>query len=118
MGQVGAAEPLLRLPAAAYPAVIRVERKASRSALVAFEANHYSVPPAQAGRTVTVHARVGEPMLRILSAAGEVVAELEDVWPADDQRYAPVGVLSRYEHGIVAMLPDGRGGTTVEAASG
>jgi 2-hydroxychromene-2-carboxylate isomerase len=75
VGQIGAAEPLRALPAAAYPAVIAVERKASRSALVAFEANHYSVPPAHAGRTVTVHARVGEPLLRILSLAGEVLAE-------------------------------------------
>jgi transposase len=75
VGEVGAAEPLRALPPAAYPAVIAVERTASRSALVAFEANHYSVPPAQAGRTVTVHARVGEPKLRIISAAGEVVAE-------------------------------------------
>jgi transposase len=75
VGQIGAAEPLRALPPAAYPAVIAVERKASRSALVAFEANHYSVPPVQAGRTVTVHARVGEPVLRILSAAGEVIAE-------------------------------------------
>lgn len=74
VGQFGAAEPLRALPHAAYPAVIAVERKASRSALVAFEGNHYSVGPAQAGRTVTVHARVGEPLLRILSVAGEVVA--------------------------------------------
>jgi len=56
------------------PAVIAVERRASRSALVAFEANHYSVPPICAGRIVTVHARVGEPVLRILTAAGEIVA--------------------------------------------
>ncbi|MDQ3609976.1 MAG: IS21 family transposase [Actinomycetota bacterium] len=75
VGEVGSAEPLRSLPPAAYPAVIAVERKASRSALVAFEANHYSVAPTQAGRTVTVHARVGEPLLRILSTAGEVVAE-------------------------------------------
>jgi transposase len=75
VGEIGASEPLRALPSAAYPAAIVVERKASRSALVAFEANHYSVPPAQAGRTVTVHARVGEPMLRILSLAGEVLAE-------------------------------------------
>lgn len=56
------------------PAVIRVERKASRHALVAFEANQYSVPPAHAGRTVTIHARAGDQMLRIVPAAGEVVA--------------------------------------------
>ncbi len=75
VGQIAAAEPLRMLPPAAYPAVIAVERKASRSALVAFEANHYSVPPHCAGRTVTVHARVGEPVLRIHSAAGEIIAE-------------------------------------------
>jgi hypothetical protein len=46
VGQVGAAEPLRSLPPAAYPAQITVERKASRSALIAFEGNHYSVPPA------------------------------------------------------------------------
>jgi transposase len=74
VGQLGAAEPLRALPHAAYPAVIAVERKASRSALVAFEANRYSVPPGHAGRTVTVHARVGEPVLRLVSAAGEIVA--------------------------------------------
>jgi len=74
VGQLGAAEPLRALPAAAYPAVIAVERRASRSALVAFEGNRYSVGPVHAGRTVTVHARVGEPLLRILSAAGEIVA--------------------------------------------
>jgi transposase len=56
-------------------ATIRVERKASRSALVAFEGNRYSVPPAHAGRTLTVICRVGEPTLRIVSAAGEILAE-------------------------------------------
>lgn len=74
VGEIGAAESLRALPHAAYPAVIAVERRASRSALVAFEANHYSVPPAHTGRTLVVHARVGEPLLRIFSAAGEVVA--------------------------------------------
>jgi transposase len=75
VGEIGAAEPLRALPAMAYPAQIQVQRKASRSALVAFEANHYSVPPAYAGRTVTVLARVGEPLLRIVSVAGAIVAE-------------------------------------------
>jgi hypothetical protein len=51
VGQIGRSAPLRALPAAAYPAVIRVERKASRSAVAAFEANHYSVPPAHAART-------------------------------------------------------------------
>jgi transposase len=74
VGQLGAAEPLHALPHGAYPAVIAVERKASRSALVVFEGNRYSVPPAHAGRSITVHARVGEPVLRLLSATGEIVA--------------------------------------------
>ena len=62
------------VPHAAYPAVITVQRRASRSALVAFEANLYSVSPQHACRTITVHARVGEPMLRLVSAAGEIIA--------------------------------------------
>jgi transposase len=74
VGQLGQAEPLRSLPALAYPAQIQVERKASRSALVAFEGNRYSVPPAHAGRTVTVLAGVGDPLLRVLSAAGEIIA--------------------------------------------
>jgi hypothetical protein len=74
VGQLGQAEPLRALPALAYPAQIAVERKTSRSALVSFEGNRYSVPPAHAGRTVTVLARVGDPALRIVTAAGEIVA--------------------------------------------
>jgi hypothetical protein len=74
VGELGAGEPLAGLPAMAYPAQIMVQRRASRSALVAFEANEYSVSPVHAGRIVTVLARVGEPLLRIVSAAGEIVA--------------------------------------------
>jgi hypothetical protein len=74
VGEIGASEPLRGLPALAYPAVITVTRKASRSALVPFDGNKYSVPPAHAGRTVTVLARVTDPQLRIVSAAGEIIA--------------------------------------------
>jgi transposase len=74
VGELGAAEPLRTLPAHVYPALIAVERKASRSALVAFEGNRYSVPPAHAAHTLTVQARAGEPLLEIVSAAGEPVA--------------------------------------------
>ena len=74
VGSVGAAEPLAALPTMAYPALISVQRKASRSALVAFEANHYSVPPAYAGRTLTVQTRVSEPRLTVISPSGETVA--------------------------------------------
>jgi len=59
----------------AYPAQIVVERKVSRAALTAFEGNHYSVAPGHAGKTVTVTWRVSEPILRIVGATGEIVAE-------------------------------------------
>jgi transposase len=75
IGEIAAAEVLRALPAAAYPAQIAVERKVSRAALTAFEGNHYSVPPAHAGRTVTVTWRISEAMLRIIGMHGEIVAE-------------------------------------------
>ncbi len=74
VGELGAAEPLRSLPPLTFPAEITVERVASRSALVAFEGNRYSVPPAHAGRRLVVRARVGEPHLRLFTAAGALVA--------------------------------------------
>ena len=69
-----AAEPLLSLPATAYPAELQLERVVSASALVSFEGNRYSVLPALAGQAVSVRVRVGEPVLQIVSAAGALVA--------------------------------------------
>lgn len=74
VGELGSSEPLQVLPALAFPAEILVERVATRSALVAFEANHYSVPPGYAGQRLALRARVGEPHLRILTAQGTRVA--------------------------------------------
>ena len=74
VGELGAGEPLRPLPALAFPAEIMVERVASRSALVLFETNKYSVPPGYASQTLTVRARVGEPQLRIVTATGIKVA--------------------------------------------
>ncbi len=67
-------EGLLGLPAHAFPAQLEVQRVVGRSALVAFEGNHYSVSPGLVGQTVTVVARVGELHVEILSAAGRRVA--------------------------------------------
>jgi transposase len=75
VGELGGAEPLRALPIAAYPAQIVVERKVSRAALAAFEGNQYSVPPAHAGKLLTVICQVAEPLLQIVSAHGEIVAE-------------------------------------------
>jgi hypothetical protein len=74
VGELGAAEPLRLLPALAFPAEIMVERVASRSALVLFETNKYSVPPGYAGQTLALRARVGEPHLRIQTTSGIKVA--------------------------------------------
>jgi hypothetical protein len=74
VGQSVAAELLLPLPTTSYPAELRVEQVVSSSALVAFEGNRYSVPPTVAGQMVTVHVRVGDPVVQIVSAAGVLVA--------------------------------------------
>lgn len=74
VGDLGAAEPLRSLPPLAFPAEIVVERVASRSALVAFEANRYSVGPAHAGKRLVIRARVGEAHLQIRSPAGALIA--------------------------------------------
>ena len=74
VGELGAAEPLQGLPALAFPAEIVIDRVASRSALVEFETNRYSVPPGYARQTLRIRARVGEPTLRIVTLSGIAVA--------------------------------------------
>ena len=74
VAQRAAAEQLLPLPPVAYPAELQAGRVVSASALASFEGNRYSVPPALAGQTVTVRARLGEPTIRVVSAAGVLVA--------------------------------------------
>jgi len=74
VGELATSEPLLPLPPQPYPAELRCERVVGRSALVRFEGNRYSVPPAFAGQTVSVAARLGEPTLRIVSAARALIA--------------------------------------------
>lgn len=76
IAKLATSERLLGLPSAPFPAEICVERGVSRSALVAFEGNHYSVPAALAGAPqVTVRARLGEQTLQIASAAGTLIAK-------------------------------------------
>ena len=85
VGQLGAAEPLRALPALAFAAQITVQRICSRSALVAFEGNRYSVPPGHAGRRVVVCARVGEPHLRVLTTTGSLIATHRRALAGSDQ---------------------------------
>jgi transposase len=74
IAELAGQENLLGLPAHAFPAQLAVQRVVGRSALVAFEGNHYSVAPGLVGQSVTVTARLGELHLELLSAAGRRVA--------------------------------------------
>ena len=67
-------EPLLGLPAAAYPATREVTRIVAANALVSVDGNRYSVPPALVGAQVTVRRRLGDPQLQFVSPAGRVIA--------------------------------------------
>jgi transposase len=92
IAELAAQEPLLALPAMAFPAVLEVQRVVSRTAMVAFEGNHYSVPPGIVGQAVTVRARLGELHLEIISPANRRLAR---------HRRAPAGagqVCQREEH--------------------
>lgn len=92
IAELAAREGLLSLPPAAFGAQLAVERVVSRTALVAFEGNRYSVPPGLVGQAVTVRARLGELHLEIISAAGRRTAR---------HRRAPAGagqVLQTPEH--------------------
>ena len=92
IAELAAQEPLLGLPATAFPAQLEVERVVSRTAMVAFEGNRYSVAVGHIGQTVTVRARLGELHLEIVSAAGRRIAR---------HRRAPAGagqVLQSAEH--------------------
>ena len=74
IAELAAQEALLSLPAAAFPAQLEVDRVVSRTAMVAFEGNRYSVAPGHIGQPVTVRARLGELHLEILSPAGRRIA--------------------------------------------
>jgi hypothetical protein len=86
-------ENLMGLPATAFPAVLEAQRIVSRTALVSFEGNRYSVPPGLVGQAVTVRARLGELHLEIISPANRRIA-----------RRAPAGagqVLQTPEHALL-----------------
>jgi transposase len=92
IADLAAQEQLLTLPGASFPAVLEAERIVSRTALVSFEGNRYSVPAGLVGQIVTVRARLGELHLEIISPANRRVAR---------HRRAPAGagqILQTQEH--------------------
>ena len=73
VGVLAAAEPLLALPAAPYPATVIVPRTVAVNATVAFRGNFYSVPPGLAGSRAECRHRLGTATLEVHSAAGTLL---------------------------------------------
>jgi transposase len=74
VGVLAAAEPLLALPAAPYPATVIVSRIVGTNAAVAFRGNFYSVPPGLAGTLVGCRHRLGTATVEIYSSSGTQLA--------------------------------------------
>jgi len=64
----------MALPAMAFPAVIEEERGVYDNALVRWDGNSYSTPPAVIGATVMIRHRIGTNTIDIVTAAGTVAA--------------------------------------------
>jgi len=74
VGALGDTEPLLALPALAFPATIEVTRVVAANATVAFRGNRYSVPPGLTDVSVQLRHRLGSPTVEIHSSAGGLLA--------------------------------------------
>jgi transposase len=74
VGALGDTEPLLALPALAFPATIEVTRVVAANATVAFRGNRYSVPPGLTDVSVQLRHRLGSPTVEIHSPAGGLLA--------------------------------------------
>jgi transposase len=70
VGALADAEPLVALPAAAYPATVIVSRQVGANAAVAFRGNLYSVPPGLAGTTAECRHRLGTGVVEVYSPSG------------------------------------------------
>ena len=105
-----AAEPLLPLPAVAYPAELpggagRLARaRWSRSRATATASR-----PSLAGQTVTVRARLGEPTLRVVSAAGVARRDAPARCPPAPARSCAAGAhQAALEQAVLAAFTTGR----------
>jgi len=107
VGELARAEPLRRHPHQPYPVQIQATRKVSWSALVSYEGNRYSVPPAFVNASVVVSRRMDEHVLEIRSMTGEVLAR---------HRMAPAGAgaLRRAEEHRVALQKEILSGFSIE----
>ncbi len=108
VGALADAEPLLSLPAAPYPATLRIDRLVGTNATVAFRGNAYSVPPGLAGTTVSLRHRLGSTDLELVAPSGASLG-------THDLRHAGAGELVRttehraaLEHAILAAFTSAR----------
>ena len=74
VGELGNSEPLLDLPAVAYPAEGTMSRVVAANALVSVWGNRYSVPPGVVGHEVLVRWRLGTGSIDIVSTSGLLLA--------------------------------------------
>ena len=82
VGELGDIEPLLAMPATAFPATIAVTRVVAANATVAFRGNRYAIPPGLTDATLILRHRLGSATVSIHSTAGGLLAE---------HRLAPAG---------------------------
>ncbi len=73
VGALGDTEPLLALPAAAFPATIEVTRVVAANATVAFRGNRYAVPPGLTDTVVHLRRRLGSATVEVSSAVGALL---------------------------------------------
>jgi hypothetical protein len=74
VGELAAVEPLLALPAVAYPTTLSVGGPVAVDATVAFRGARYSVPPGLIGAVLTVRHRLGAPTIDLIAPSGALVA--------------------------------------------
>lgn len=107
VGAAGDAEPLLGLPAAAYPAEVMVVRTVAANALVSLWGNRYSVPPGLVGAHVQVRWRHGTDTARF-HTGGTLVVE-HRLAPRGAQRTVRLPEhTAALENVVLAQFTDGR----------
>ncbi|MCX4751026.1 IS21 family transposase [Kitasatospora sp. NBC_01287] len=106
VGELADAEPLLALPALAYPAQASAERTVTAQALVPFRGNFYSVPPGLSGAVVSVRWRLDEPFISIATVGGAVIARHELAPRGTGQTVRDHGHVVALERAVLRAFTD------------
>lgn len=106
VGALAAAEGLLALPPAAFPAEAQVERTVTAQALVAFRGNSYSVPPGLAGAVVRVRWRLDEPVISVATTGGAVIARHQRACDGSGQTVRDAGHVVALERAVLTAFTD------------